>query len=620
VASIQKALLLILVSTFAILSRSDKSQAADARRFLFTSDRDAGFGIYVMDADGKNLLQVANDSANLTLGGNLAPLGPSWSPDGKQLAYLSKHDGDWAVYVVNADGTNPHRASAKNLFIYLPGKPIWSRQGRIAFIATTQGKGGLYSINPDGSDPIFLDLGQFPYLYEWSPDGKQLAYQGANDYAIYIANADGTGQQQIVANINYRMTGWFPNGKSLLVFNTNTGFYESIDIDTRATTDFPILLGEVRFSPDGKSFAYWGGDVVTDGVITSGGIYVGSMKSKRIVQGAKVLDDATVSGYDWSPDSKRIAFSSARSRTMKIYSMSVDGTDLRSVGSIPGQQPELSPNGKQIVFVSSGQENSNIFVMDVDGINQQQLTKDRAVFNKQPIWTNDGKHIIYYSAGKTLTLNIMDANGKNQKRLVTFRTNSANPKAVLSPDGQNIAYGVRRQSGSSDVYITGFDGKPPRLLANTGKDPKWSPDGKHIVFIGHTEPGSSLIPQIIDPDGKNQREFGTGLTKILAWSPDSTQIAYMSINGVYVIGITSPTNQPRKVWATRFPATSVYTLDFQESMNDLVWLSENELLVSATVEGNSEIYRIKTDGSAPINLTQNPSEDKWISLANMQAP
>jgi TolB protein len=75
---------------------------------------------------GENRESILCDLANrrqVNLSNNPAPdWAPHWSPDGKQIAFLSDRDGDTQVYVMNADGSNPHAVSGG---IALDSHPAW---------------------------------------------------------------------------------------------------------------------------------------------------------------------------------------------------------------------------------------------------------------------------------------------------------------------------------------------------------------------------------------------------------------------------------------------------------------------------------------------------------------
>jgi pSer/pThr/pTyr-binding forkhead associated (FHA) protein/tetratricopeptide (TPR) repeat protein len=81
--------------------REDAAPAVSPRpgdaRIAFMSSRDGNWEIYVMNADGSGLKRLTNDAAHDGL--------PVWSPDGKSLAFVSNSGGSWAVWVMNSDGT-----------------------------------------------------------------------------------------------------------------------------------------------------------------------------------------------------------------------------------------------------------------------------------------------------------------------------------------------------------------------------------------------------------------------------------------------------------------------------------------------------------------------------------
>ena len=79
----------------------------------------------MINVDGSAGQRLTNDPAGDWL--------PTWSPDGKYIAYVSNRDGKWAIWVMAADGSNPRKA------FDLPGgvdgivrdEPAWSSMGWI---------------------------------------------------------------------------------------------------------------------------------------------------------------------------------------------------------------------------------------------------------------------------------------------------------------------------------------------------------------------------------------------------------------------------------------------------------------------------------------------------------
>jgi Tol biopolymer transport system component len=160
-----------------------------------TSDQD----IWVMNADGGQKRRLTSGPA--------AEWGPTLSPDGSRVAFVSSREGSADIFVMNSDGTG----ATINLTSYGPNSaqyaPAWSPDGtRIAFVSDEGGKPNIWVMRPDGSERYNLtDEPNKRYNNPaWSPDSSRIAYEydfSTSDQDIEFVNADGTGRQTVV-NMN----------------------------------------------------------------------------------------------------------------------------------------------------------------------------------------------------------------------------------------------------------------------------------------------------------------------------------------------------------------------------------------------------------------------------------
>ena len=165
-------------------------------KMAFHSLRDGNIDVYVMNADGSAQARLTD---NPGFDGQ-----PSWSPDGRQIAFTSLNlDGAAQIFIMNADGsgqTNLSNRPAVEQF------PRWSPDGRkIVFQSRRAGNTDIYVMNADGSDQTRLTVNPaFDGRPDWSPDGGQIAFQSGRDgplnSEVYVMNADGSDQANLTNN------------------------------------------------------------------------------------------------------------------------------------------------------------------------------------------------------------------------------------------------------------------------------------------------------------------------------------------------------------------------------------------------------------------------------------
>jgi len=209
----------------------------------------------------------------------------------------------------------------------------------------------------------------------------------------------------------------------------------------------------------------------------------------------------------WSPDKSKLAFSSANG----ISIMNPDGTGLEVIRYMTNKFPSIgwSPVGDKLIFDEKRSSyNRDIFIFDLitrsDKENETRLTYNfyfdeeansmvsRKIMDFQPSWSPNGSKVVFTSnenTGRTDIFDIytMDIDGSNRKRLTNGNEESnehTNRLPKWSPDGKRIVFETYRD-GNFEIYIMNADGSNQINLTNhSGTDhyPSWSPDGGKIAF------------------------------------------------------------------------------------------------------------------------------------------
>ena len=221
----------------------------------------------------------------------------------------------------------------------------------------------------------------------------------------------------------------------------------------------------------------------------------------------------------WSPDGGRIAFISNRNRgNYQIYVMDSNGKNLRRLAQGARDWfPAWSPDGQTIAFEGFGDVEPflKIHVVSPDGTNLRRLGADIPSSDRHPTWSPDSQRIAFVSwrGGEGPEIYVMNANGKNQKRITDNSENERGPS--WSPDGSKIAFWTGK---NEDVIIAVMDadGTNRKNLTKEVRDgftvwntdPAWSPNGRMIAYCSHILNVNKGEIHLMTADGEHLGRLG----------------------------------------------------------------------------------------------------------------
>jgi len=219
----------------------DPDWSPDGKNIAFASDREeeAGFQIYVMNADGSDQKRLGQ----VQPGENSHP---SWSPDGSQIAFQSKRDtnlnpqdDNFDIYVMNSDGSDIRQLTTHSADDSEPG---WSPDGRrIAFLSERSGQDEIYLMDTDGSNPEQVtDLLVLKSGLSWSSDSRSVVFEGSGD--LYVVNIETKDVSKLISDnsANEATPAWAQNDTSIVFSSDRTQNWELYMVDINDANEFTL--------------------------------------------------------------------------------------------------------------------------------------------------------------------------------------------------------------------------------------------------------------------------------------------------------------------------------------------------------------------------------------------
>ncbi len=278
------------------------------------------------------------------------------------------------------------------------------------------------------------------------PDGRAVIFQAApsseGDYQIYTQELAPRSEPKLVSTGRGKCTCsyYHPDGKSILFASTHLD-----PSPPSAAKKGPAYSRSERYR--------WDFDPAMD-------IFRADLDGAHLVR----LTDTP--GYDaegsYSPDGKRIIFTSFRDGDAEIYIMDADGKNPKRITHSKGYDggPFFAPDGKRIIYRSDRKQNDllQVFINNDEGTAERALTDNDAV-NWGPYFHPDGRHIVYSTSlhgHRNYEIYLMDVETGLQDR-VTYR-DGFDGLPVFSNDGAKLLWTSkgRNPENTSQLYLADF--------------------------------------------------------------------------------------------------------------------------------------------------------------------
>lgn len=503
--------------------------------------------------DGKQIVfDLLGDLYLLPIGGGEAtPLTHSmawemqarFSPDGKQLAYMSDAAGGDNIWIMNVDGSGAREVSKEKF--RLLNNPVWHPDGK--FIAARKHYSGTRSL---GSGEIWMfhtqgggvqlnekpnwqkDLGEPAF----SPDGRYVYYsQDTTAGTVFEYNKNSNAQiyQIFRRDLKEEKTRAFVSGPGGAVRPTPSPDGKYLAFVRRVRNQSTLFLKDLSTGIETPAWSGLERDLQEAWAIH--GVYPAFSwmpGSKEIVVWAK--------GKIWRVDpfaksAREIPFHVKDTREVREalrfpHAVAPDQFDVRQLRWV-----NVAPQGNKVAYSALG----HVYVRDLPNGEPRRLTRQGDHFEYFPKFSRDGQRIVFATWDDEKLGSIRTIDLKSGKETVLTSTPGKYLEPAFSPDGKDVVY-VKGQGRfllspwhgmDTGVYKVASDGKgTPALVTDDGRAPQYAADSKHLYVTrtastGEVDSSTSLVRIRLDKYEENTIAKGEFVTSF-SLSPDGAWLAY----------------------------------------------------------------------------------------------
>ena len=442
-------------------------------------------GIYVAVVGGEKSLQLTDDAGDCC---------PTWSPDGRQIAFSRYSDDVLSIFAVPALGGTERRVYRGPASM---GAGIsWSPDGRLLAFSESAAdptRSRISALSLADSSTRALTLPPAGWLDRepaFSPDGTKLAFIRStvagvsND--VFVMGATG-GEAKRLTFDNRPIMGppaWTSDSREI-VFSSDRGVATGLwRISAEGGAPRPVAgpVGEANW----PSIPTKGDTLVYEQALSRFNIWRLDLKDPRHHEGPPsvlVSEKGDKMRPELSPDGKKIAFESNRLGFWDIWTCDANGTNCDRVTCLHGTagRARWSPNGRYIAFEFHPKERSEIYVVEVPGGTPHLLPTLAGADNLSPSWSRDGKWLYFASKRGMEPFQVwrIPVQGGPPTRL----TKNGGISPVESPDGRFLYYSKFEQGGIWRMPLQG--GAETEVVKDIegASWPNWGVSSNGIYFL-----------------------------------------------------------------------------------------------------------------------------------------
>ncbi len=442
-----------------------------------------------------------------------------WSPDGARLGFEGLGQSS-TLWVADSVGGSPKQLTTENQESDLN----WSPDGtEIAYVSRRTGTGDIWVVPVNGGAPRQLtrDI-RDDFSPRWSPDGKWIAFisQRGRQTDVWLVPAAGGIEIRVTDDAAEEGNLQWVGKSGLLSFHTGTTG-DALWVTTisegheRRLTPDSMRVANLDVSPSGAEAVY---EVLHGGGVSDLQVMqVADGKPRTLVTGTSINTLP-----NWSPDGKSIVFLSNRSGSMNLWILPAAGGPPRQLTDFPTSQanPEWSRDGSMIYFTSpkDAAPFSDLWKVSAAGGAPTRITKTGMINGLAVSLVSDGIFVqsVGGKAGQTVLCRVLP-DGKLQ--VLWDRSNVTGFSWYgFTPKGDSMAIDAELPGGGIGSYlISTTTGQGRQLLGKSDQVGDFSRDGR---WLGYWSGTATLALGVLD--------MKTGASRRLTRSPESERSYWWS--------------------------------------------------------------------------------------------